>query len=104
VVVLVSDLRQESALGHFECAMLPSVSSWTTRTKTMFSPLQGTTVLVAFASPLEPVSGLRCALTNERYEQVVTLWNSALTARGTTVKIYPDAIPDSLESFNGGAR
>jgi hypothetical protein len=104
IIVLLSDLRQESAglgngLGHFECGPLPSVHAWTDRTKSLFSPLRGSTILIAFASPLEPVAGARCASVNERYDQVVALWTGALTARGAKVIVSADAITQPLRSF-----
>ena len=102
VVVLLSDLWQESPLGHQECDPLPTAAQWTARTKGLFARLKGSTVIVAYASPLEPVDNRRCPNTNKRYDQLVAIWTQAVTASGARISIYPDAIPQSLRSLLGG--
>jgi len=102
VMLVLSDLRQESGLGHFECGPFPSPAAWTQRTKSLFAHLRGATVIVAFASPLEPVTGQRCSSTNERYDQLITLWTAAITNSGARFSVFPDAPQGSLDQLLGG--
>lgn len=102
--VLLTDLRQQSALGSFECAPLPTVDQWQARTKQVLAPVRGTTVLVAFASPFEPVSDGRCKPSMERYQAIVKLWTSALNAHGAQLHVFADGIPQPLSSYLGGAQ
>lgn len=102
VVLLLTDLRQESPLGSFECNTLPRIASWQQQTKRALAHLTDATVIVAYASPLEPVSGGRCRPSNERYDRIVDLWTGALQARGARLTVFADTIPKPLESFIGG--
>jgi hypothetical protein len=105
-IVLLSDLREESgktsgSVGRFECAPLPSPVAWRQRTQSLFSRLRGTSIIVAYASPFEPVANQRCPITIERHRQLADLWMGALSGSGATLTIYPDAPQAALDSFFG---
>jgi hypothetical protein len=105
IIVILSDLRQESAaFGNFECGALPSTPSWNARTKSLFAPLRGSQVFAAYVTPFEPVGQARCSSTNDRHTRLLDLWNSSLTSSGAKVVISADAINQPLSSFLGGAQ
>ena len=103
-IIFVSDGREMSDYGSFECRRLPSPSEFaaTLRRANVLPPgrLQGVRVVFAFMR-LAPVG--RCSTTIDRETRIREIWTSALkTAGASSVAIFT-GLPDfALDDARGG--
>lgn len=85
IVVLISDLREVSGFGDFECGRLPSPSELVSRFQRVQvlarGSLDGVCMFFTFVG-VTPVDGNRCAMTLDRARRVEALWRAAAVAAG----------------------
>lgn len=102
VLVVISDALQcTRETFDFECKRLPSTTEFLARLKalSLLTPgsLTGTRVLFANAR-IAPVGENRCAMSVSRVASVRSLWSTAITNAGGTVRFTTDAVsPAELE-------
>jgi hypothetical protein len=103
-LVVISDGREVSALGDFECGSLPSREVFLARLAKRellgAGTLRDTRVFFAYLGPT-PVAGGRCPVTIERTLRIEALWRAALEhagARRVLVSTGPPALEESAET------
>jgi hypothetical protein len=93
-IILLTDGREESSLGHFECGRIPSAPGFLRQlhAASLFLPesLRGVRITWCFFS-LEPVPGERCPATLDRFIQIKALWTAALHGAGADVQFFSNA-------------
>ncbi|MFI5298807.1 MAG: hypothetical protein ACHREM_11985 [Polyangiales bacterium] len=93
-IVLVTDGREESSFGHFECGRMPSEQGFLRQlhAASLLLPesLKGIRIIWCFFS-LEPVPGERCPATLDRFLQTKSLWAAALHGAGADVQFESSA-------------
>jgi hypothetical protein len=86
VIVLVSDLREQSTYGTWECGRLPDANDFVQHTSDLLPPgsLANTTVYLTSAD-VAAVDANRCPQTVARFRHILDLWTKTLEHAGARV-------------------